>query len=203
MRTSRGAAAAIAIVLAQAATGQIPQNWLPTHVQENAAKEFANKVSALGIGKDKSEEEMLIGGRKMVGDIRSRLESLGRDGVIALAPEIPSYPFPSPADPILAAMSKFALCRFPVEVVAKDETLVGQESRQRFASTIYLFVLDLTNLYLRMQYYAQGGTEPEIKTALTGEPLDGIAATIQTDTAASQTVMNECAPQLGELLTGR
>ncbi len=188
--------------LAQTAVGQAPQQWLPPHVAENAAKEFAKKVSDLGVGKDKTDEEMLIGGRKMIGDIRSRLEELGRDGVIALAPQIPSYPFAAPQDPILSAMSKFGLCRFPIEVVANDQTLVGQEARQRFASTIYLFLLDLTNLYLRMQYYAEGGTEAEIEEALTGDPLDGIAETVQTDAGAGQTVMNECAPQLGELLTG-
>lgn len=203
MLAIRGVCAALTMLLIQSAAGQSPPGWLPENVEENAAADFARTVSALGIGKDKSEEEMLIGGRKMIGDIRSRLESLGRDGVIALAPEIPSYPFPAPADPGLAAMAKFALCRFPVEVVANDETLVGQEARQRFAATIYMFLLDLTNIYLRMHYYAQGGTEPEIKEALTGEPMDGIAATIQTDAAAGQTVMNECAPRLGELLTGQ
>jgi hypothetical protein len=184
--------AAIVWAVALPALAQPAATWLPPSAEEQAAQLLAGRMSKLGATAGRTPENLIDGARLAMQDVRERLDSLGVDGVVRVAPPLSNYKAPILSHPILTAMSRYALCRFPMQAIAEDASLDREMPAQRVAATVGLLWLDAATLYLRFHYEAQGGTERQIEQQLSLEPLESLAGRIQTDAAVAQDVANQC-----------
>jgi hypothetical protein len=196
----RSSIAAIVLAMAPDAFAQPAATWLPAAAEEQAARVLAQQMSGLSAAAGRPSEQLLEGARQAVQGVGERLEGLGVEGVIRLAPAFTNYNAPLLSHPILTAMSRYALCRFPMEVVAEDVSLDKEMPAQRVAATIGLLWLDAANLYLRFHYHTQGGTERQIEQQLSLEPIESLAARVQTDVETAQDVANQCGPVLEQFM---
>jgi hypothetical protein len=179
---------------------QSPETWLPPAEEEQAAQVLAERISALAASAGRSPDRVLDGARQAVRGVRERLEGLGVDGVIDLAPAFTRYEAPTLSHPIITAMSRYGICRFPMEIVADDASLDRDLPAQRVAATIGLLWIDAANRYLRFHYHTEGGTEREIEQQLSVEAIESFATRVQTDLETAQDVANQCGPVLEQFM---
>ena len=196
----RSLTVAILLVTAPEVFAQVAAPWMSAAAEEQGARVLAEQMSRLGAAAGRPPELLLDGARQAVQGVRDRLEDLGVEGVVRLAPAFANYGMPALTHPILTALSRYALCRFPLEVVAQDATLDKDMPAQRVAATIGLLWLDAADLYLRFHYQVQGGTEGQIQQQLSLEPIESLAARVQTDAATAQDVASQCGRVLEQFM---
>jgi hypothetical protein len=180
--------------------GVTAQEWMSRDAAARAAEQLANEMAALPRSGGRSAEALRPGAEQMVEEVRRGIDKQGLAGITRLAPPLADLRVPPLAHPILNTMARFSLCRLPFRAVSQDATLDADAPNQRVAAVIGVLWIDSALAYLRVQYYASGGTEDQISQQLSLPALTAIATRVRTDVQVGQAVATECAPALQTLM---
>lgn len=183
--------------LAATAHAQYAPTWLTPANEEQVVQGFAAKLAALPSAS--RPEHTLEEARRTVRELRARIDHLGLNNVLALAPTVPGAEVPALSHPLLTAMARYTLCKIPIGAVSQYGTPDDKDGRRRLAATVDILWIDAAFAFLRYHYYQQKGTDEEMKRQLTLPALNGIVARVESSAATAREVVQHCVPALEKL----
>jgi hypothetical protein len=192
---TRSISALVWICLSAVAAAQ--PSWLPPEVEDGAAHQLATRVAEIGAGK--TDETRLSGARRLVSQLRERLESWGEKGTVDRAPRFPDLRVPESERPSLDAIARYQVCNMVLMIQLQDPSF-ADDADAKMTSVTGLTAFTLAVLYLRQPFLGAGGSDEELQAFLTSSSMESVLKKIQTEPGARAQVETQCSPPLQALL---
>lgn len=198
MHTGSRFAAIVVLALPALAPVSLPAQtaWFPAAAQEGLSSDLAARLAHIDVGIEQAK--LLPAARVGVGEMRLRLETLGAEKLMALAPRFPDLKLPMTGQRHLDAMARLGLCTYHLE--ARYAAPGGADVDARLDAAMGPMALALSTMYLRHFYLADGGTDEKIKTYLDGDAVNAVAFAVQKEPALMQYTARECRAAVSALL---
>jgi hypothetical protein len=188
------------LVLSLAPSTSAQTEWLPKEVAEAMAQQLGASIRAVDVEGKVAPGDELTGARKGIADMVARIDALGVDGVMQMAPEFSGIELPPSGQPHFDAIARYGVCSFSLDAVYSDDSIREDALGQRVSAAVMSMSIPVISAFLRHHYLAAGATDEEAKDYLAGEALNAISAQIQTSPELLQSTMNQCALPLSQLL---
>ncbi len=188
------------VAIGVVALGDRPEaqgNWMPPQAAEGVALEMAKRLDHVKVGIE--EAKLLPSARAGVAALRERLDTLGEKGVLTLAPRFPQIEIPFSGQPHLDAMARFSMCTYYLDA-RFERRPANVDVDALLDAAMGPLSLAVTTMYLRHHFLAAGGTDDQIKMYLDGDPLNEVAAAVQTDPKLLDHTAAECRAAVSTLL---
>lgn len=177
--------------------GLAQPSWLPPEVEESAARQLAERVGEIGVGR--TDETRLAASRQLVARVRERLESWGEKGVVERAPGLAELDVPASGRPALDAMARYQVCNMLLMIQLQDPRFADDEDA-KMTSVTGLTAFTLAVVYLRRPAHEAGDDDPGIEAFLTSAEMETVLERIQSEPEARGRAEGECDAPLSALL---
>jgi hypothetical protein len=175
----------------------VQAGWMPEAAVEGLAGEFAKRIQQAKV--DIAPEKLLPAARVGVELLRDRLQDLGEQRLLGMAPALPRLKLPAAGQPHLDAMARYGMCTYYLESLFANLPS-GADVDTRLDAAMGPLSLAVTTMYLRHYFLAGGGTDAQIKDYLAGNPLNAVAFAVQKDPKLLDYTATECRSAVSALL---
>lgn len=170
---------ALILVLASLCVPAVAEmGWFPAHVREGLEQTIAVKLQAIDEEGKVIPETALVAARTAVEGVGTKLESLGIEEVITLAPTYSNLELPTTGTDALDAIVAYQLCSVSFDHEYRDNS--PRENRyDRRAWGLFLSAsVYVVSSYLRQGYLEAGVTDEQAQALLGGEAVTSLRARI-------------------------
>lgn len=166
--------------------------WLPAHVRERLEQSIAEKLQAIDEEGKVTPETALAAAQTTVGGVGSKLESLGIEEVIDMAPAYPDLELPTTGTDALNAIVAYQLCSVPFDHEYNDDSPREHRYDLRAWGLFLSASVYVVSSYLRQGYLEAGVTDERAQALLGGEAVTSLRARIEGDDELLQSVKERC-----------
>lgn len=175
-------------------------DWFPASAREALQSSVAQKLQAIDEDGKVTPEDAAQAGRVVVEGVGTKLESLGRAKVIAMAPSYPNLELPRSGTGALDAIVAYQICSVPFDLDYADETPREHRYDMRAWSLFLSASVYVVSSYLRSGYLADGVTDEEAQALLGGDAMTSLRGRIQRSQELRRAVERRCADPLANFL---
>lgn len=193
----------LALCLAVASTcspGFAETDWLPTNVRETLQQQIVEKLLAIDETGNVTPERALEGARTTVEVVAAKLESLGIERVIDMAPAYPDLELPSSGTNSLDAIVAYQLCSVPFDHEYADASPRENRYDLRAWGLVLSASVYVVSSYLRQAYLEAGVTDEQAEALLASEAVASLRARIQGSEELLQSVKEQCSDPIATLM---
>jgi hypothetical protein len=192
--------ALLSALIALPSTLHAETEWLPPEVAEAMAQQLTVNIRAVDRDGEVAPGDSLNSARLGIAGMVDRIDSLGLDRMLELAPDFEGIDLPPSGQPHLDAIARYGICSFSLDAVYMDESPREGGLEQRVTAAVMSISIPVISSFFRHHYLAAGTTDEAAKDFLAGEALNTISAEIQTSADLLQSTMNRCATPLTEIM---
>lgn len=180
------------LLTASSADGQ--REWLPEPAVEALAEQLVEGFGRANVAPEATEEERMRAARNGIGQIAQRLETMGVEGVLGVAPVFEGLEVPRTGAPIVDAIAAFGTCSLPLhfELAADDG--------ERLYVAVGEVAVVVISAYLRTAFLRQGGSDEDLARLLDTEEFSEFSTKVQQEEELRARVNSACAGPLGMLM---
>lgn len=196
-----GRLAILAMLLGLLALRLHAQNdWFPAPAREGLKRDIATKLAAIDTEDRLSSERELAGATLVVNGVSAKVESLGRDALIRLAPRFPGLELPTSGNRALDAIAAFQICSLPMNAIYADDRPREHQFDMRTWALFSAASIYIASGYLRPAYRTAGVSDEDAETFLTGEAMTALKTRIGTSQKLLAMTKQHCATPITTLM---
>jgi hypothetical protein len=183
-------------VVSVSAPGFAAMDWLPASRSEVLQQSVAEKLLAIDEEGRLTPERALMAAQTTVEGVGAKLESLGLEKVIAMAPAYPDLELPTSGTDSLDAILAYQICSVPFDHEYTDESPREHRYDLRAWGLFLSASVYVVSSYLRQAYLEAGVTDEQAGALLGGEAVTFVRARIEGSQELLQSVKEQCGDPL-------
>ena len=178
----------------------VGQEWLPAAVRASLIREVEAKLGAIDTDGKLSPERIHEAAQVSVDGVAARLDVLGAERVMAMAPSFPELGMPAGGTEAVEALAAYQICSLPMDLTYANDTPRPNRYDERAWALFLAVSIYVVSGFLRPQYLAEGIGDEEAQALLEGEEMRAIKARVRTDGDLLRLVRDRCADPLLEIM---
>lgn len=175
-------------------------DWFPAAAREGLTRDIASKLAAIDTEDRLSSEKEFAGATMVVNGVSAKVESMGRDALIQLAPRFPGLELPTSGNQALDAIAAFQVCSLPMNAIYADDTPREHRFDMRTWALFSAASIYIASGYLRPAYRAAGVSDEDAEAFLTGEAMTALKTRIGTSQQLLAQTKAHCATPITTLM---
>lgn len=168
--------------------------WFPDGPRSAAAEQLASQLREQKLAPNAlSPDEFTARVRALIDAMATNIETLGVEGLKREAPVFVDIKMPPSDRPLLQLLNTYAMCTLPLHL----ELAVDDD--QRLYVMVGEMAVMVVSAFLRHEYLESGGTDQEIKVAMTSERILALSNDVQVKQELRDHVSMTCAGPLAQI----